>query len=75
MKQRCWWATAHSNALQRLPFAFSLQRGPVLVNTSSPWIKPGFGGAAIDDGNAADEPSGPWASGVQPPADRGLACT
>ena len=42
---------------------------------SSPWIKPRFGGAAIDDGNAADEPSGPWASGVQPPADRGLPCT
>jgi len=41
----------------------------------SPWIKPRLDGAAIDDGNAADEPSGPWASGVQPPADRGLLCT
>ena len=43
--------------------------------TNSPWIKPRLDGAAIDDGNAADAPSGPWASGVQPPADRGLPCT
>ena len=42
---------------------------------NSPWIKPRLDGAAIDDGNAGDEPSGPWASGVQPPADRGLLCT
>ena len=42
---------------------------------NSPWIKARRDGAPMDGGNAADEPSGPWASGVQPPADRGLACT
>ena len=42
---------------------------------SSPWIKARRDGAPMDGGNAADEPSGPWASGVQPPADRGLPCT
>ena len=45
------------------------------ITLNSPWIKPRLDGAAIDDGNAADERSGPWASGVQPPADRGLPCT
>jgi len=53
-----------------------LKPGGVFVfGVNSPWIKARRDGAPMDGGNAADEPSGPWASGVQPPADRGLACT